>query len=289
MPYLVLGKSVGSLSGLLGPPPGNAWLGKAASDQQASGAIPSWRGDLARLKLPPPTPRSRQLAGRCPPHPRNNCGSGGRDNHRQLFRICYSIFKPSIPPTAYAQHLAFPSVLIAMARTRAQRAAQRAAQKPPLSPALNIQGNNLSPLGIKSRKSPTRKRRRIQEQPAPKRAEGTRRRPSTFNETPSAQVCLLFMIVSNRNLTVYSSHQYPLRVEIANASNLSTTRPSTAPTQARSDSGHPIPSLPGARLASQRLVATTPHRPTRSRSGRTNGTGQRTCSSPKTPRRWFPP
>ncbi|KAL8310390.1 hypothetical protein RB597_010305 [Gaeumannomyces tritici] len=70
-----------------------------------------------------------------------------------------------------------------MARTRAQTAAQK---RPP-SPAPKIQGKR--PLGIQSRKSPTRRRGRIQiqEQPAPKRAERNRPRPSTLEEKLSAQ------------------------------------------------------------------------------------------------------
>ncbi|KAL8410603.1 hypothetical protein RB596_000331 [Gaeumannomyces avenae] len=72
-----------------------------------------------------------------------------------------------------------------MARTRAQTAAQ----KPPPSPAPKIQGKQ--PLGIQSRKSPTRRRGRIQEQPAPKRAERNRPRPSTLEETLSSQHSLV--------------------------------------------------------------------------------------------------
>ncbi|KAL8284644.1 hypothetical protein RB600_009184 [Gaeumannomyces tritici] len=47
------------------------------------------------------------------------------------------------------------------------------------------------PLGIQSRKSPTRRRGRIQEQPAPKRAERNRPRPSTLEETLSSQHSLV--------------------------------------------------------------------------------------------------
>ncbi|KAL8369545.1 hypothetical protein RB595_000058 [Gaeumannomyces hyphopodioides] len=68
-----------------------------------------------------------------------------------------------------------------MARTRAQTAAQKRL----LSPAPNIQGKR--PQGIQSREGAIRKRGRIQEQPAPGRAERNRPRLSILKETLSAQ------------------------------------------------------------------------------------------------------
>ncbi|KAL8295050.1 hypothetical protein RB601_003562 [Gaeumannomyces tritici] len=84
-------------------------------------------------------------------------------------------------PTGHAQDLAFPSVLIAMARTRAQTAAQN--RRP--SPAPKIQGKG--PQGIQSRKGTTRERGRIQKQPAIKGPERSRRRPPTRKEPLAEQ------------------------------------------------------------------------------------------------------
>ncbi|RYO94077.1 hypothetical protein DL764_007893 [Monosporascus ibericus] len=79
------------------------------------------------------------------------------------------------------------SILVAMARTRAQTAAQKGLPSPAPKDILPLTAAGKRPQGIQSRKGAPRKRGRFEEQHATKRTRRNRLRPPTISETPSRQ------------------------------------------------------------------------------------------------------